>query len=213
MRRIRATITAIATAYLITVVIVIVMAVVLPLQEPDRVPRADMIVVLGGGMFPDGRLRPSSSVRVDRSVALFNSGAAPRIHFTGGVGRGVSAGEQMAGRAFAAGVPRSAISMETRSQSTLQNALFSRPRTHTADHILLVSEGFHLARSWVSFKVFGAKRVTLISAGSPHDRPVATLRAILREALAIWFNLARFAIWHGAVALGLDTRGEATLLR
>lgn len=158
---------------------------------------ADVIVVLGAGMDADGTLHRSSTLRVDRGVELWKAGLAPRMHFTGGRGRpdGPSAGERMAARATRAGVPPEAISHEDLSQSTLQNALFSQPMLEGAESLILVTEGFHLPRSYASFKWAGdhdlqlafSERFRAYSPGSSFPQ----FSMVFREALASWFNLAR----------------------
>ena len=171
----------------------------------------DVIVVLGGGMDADGTLHSSTRLRVARGVDLFEAGAAPRLHMTGGMARdgGPSAGEGMRDLAMELGVPKAAITIETDSLSTLQNALFSQPMLNEAESAILVSEAFHLPRSRASF----------VWAGGPNDLSMAmstrfrwddrqpvwqALRMLLRETLAIWFNLVR-AVLHGLGGLiGVD---------
>ncbi len=186
--------------YLCTLVFVAGFATLQPLWEPTDI-KADLIVVLGGGMSPKGTLHTSSTVRVDKGVSLFKTGAAPRIHFTGGLAspNAPSAGAQMAARAIEAGVPETATSFEGKSYSTLQNALFSKPDWQGAQHIILVTEGFHLPRSWATFKAFGAQKITLAHARKFRgERIRAGIRMTFREALAVWFNAARLLVWQGA---------------
>lgn len=185
-----------------------------PLWEPTDI-KADLIIVLGGGMSPKGSLHTSSTVRVDKGIALFNAGAAPRIHFTGGLAspNAPSAGKQMAARAIAAGVPEGATSFEGQSYSTLQNALFSKPVWQDADKIVLVTEGFHLPRSWATFKAFGAQDITLASARRFRgERVRAGFRMTFREALAVWFNAARFLVWQGAAWSDMSQEDRDALL-
>lgn len=162
---------------------------------------ADVIIVLGGDMTGDNRLAGETRGRVLEGVRLYRAGVAPRIHFTGGVpadGR-PGAGEQMRALAIGLGVPAAATSAESLSRSTLQNALFSRPILGSgADgRVVLVSDGFHLARSWLSFRWAGYPRVALAAATPFGDQPPAMqARRVVREALAWWFNLARIAAWE-----------------
>jgi len=160
---------------------------------------ADAIVVLGAGMSPDGTLHNSTLGRVQKGIALYKDGIAPRLHFSGGraVPNGPSAGARMANVAMTNGVPLSAISFEERSLSTLQNALFSKPMLANASSIILVSEGFHLPRAKASFWWMGydnihmahSDRFRLTSSGNINPKMLG------REALAYWFNLARAIAW------------------
>lgn len=172
---------------------------------------ADVIVVFGAGMSEDGRLHQSSVLRVKRGVELFTAGIAPKIHFTGGraVANGPAAGDRMAALAIEMGVPDAAITRETSSLSTLQNALYSAPFLKDANSAVLVTEGFHLPRA----------AVAIIWAGGPNDLQLAAstrfragakpaARMVLREAAAWWFNGARGAAYSiaGWVRVPRDTR-------
>ena len=105
----------------------------------------------------------------------------------------------MAARSIADGVPETATSFEGKSYSTLQNALFSKSNWQGAKHIVLVTEGFHLPRSWATFKAFGAQKITLVHARRFRgERIKAGIRLTVRETLAIWFNAARLIVWQAA---------------
>lgn len=181
--------------------------------EPEDFAPADVIVVLGAGMDADGTLHPSTILRVEKAVALFQAGAAPRMHFTGGKGdeNGPSAGRMMAELAHSLLVPAEVTSAEGNSQSTLQNALFSQPMLKDATRIILVTEGFHLPRSWASFHwaawqndhVFDialAHSTTFRQQSSNSRFPATSM--VVREAMAWGFNLFRVVAWHGASWIG-----------
>ncbi len=210
MRAIRRIFAVCVMIYLMTVLVVAGFAVALGPRGAEGLQPTDVIVVLGAGMDADGTLHPSSERRVDLGVALWQAGLAPALHFTGGMGRpgGPSAGGQMAARAMAQGVPEAAITTEGRSLSTLQNALFSQPMLAEARSLRLVTEGFHLPRAWASFAWVGDQ--TLYLSASTGFRPGSSVRMVLREAAAIWFNLARALVYGLAGALGVagDTRAD-----
>jgi uncharacterized SAM-binding protein YcdF (DUF218 family) len=182
--------------------------------EPDP---ASVIVVLGGGMEDDGTLGGDTAGRTRAGIWLFQAGLAPRIHFTGGVPEdGVpGAGDQMRELAVELGVPPAAASAENHSRSTLQNALMSRDVLGplAEEPIILVSDGYHLARSWLSFRWAGYRPVALSAASAFGDQPAADqARRVLREALAWWFNLARIAVWHVAELVGVSEADRMALL-
>ncbi len=213
-RFIRRLIAWIVVIYLTTLVFVAGYATLQPFWEPTDI-KADLIIVLGGGMSPKGTLHTSSTVRVDRGTKLFLAGVAPRIHFTGGLAspNAPSAGHQMAARSIADGVPEIATSFEGKSYSTLQNALFSKPDWQGAKHIVLVTEGFHLPRSWATFKAFGAQKITLVHARRFRgERIKAGIRLTVREALAIWFNAARLIVWQVAEFTSMPQEERDALL-
>ncbi len=206
------------STFLITFVFVIGFAALQPLFEPDPFEPADVIVVLGAGMDPNGDLHISSKLRVEKGVKLYHQGSAKRMHFTGGVGRpnGVSTGGQMAKMAQEMGVPPEATSFEGNSYSTLQNALFSMPYLENTKRIILVTEGFHLPRSWASFKYFGAPETALAHSvafrqTSPNLRfPALTMS--IREVLAIWFNIGRLFVWEVMGLLSYDQQTRDAIL-
>ena len=88
----------------------------------DETQTADVIVVLGSGVRPDGR--PSSSLRARtlHAIDLYRKGLAPRLYLTGGVGRfGPSEAAVMRKLALDAGVPESALVLDETATSTLES--------------------------------------------------------------------------------------------
>ncbi len=157
---------------------------------------AGVLIVLGGAMTRDNTLAPQTARRVEAAVALYEAGAAPRIHFTGGSPRlgEPGAGEQMRELAIALGVPAAATSAESWSHSTLQNALFSRRVLGPLAEgpVMLVSDGFHLARAWASFRWAGYRPVRLAATSAFGDEPPGEqVHWVVRETFAWWYNLAR----------------------
>jgi len=197
--------------FISTLAAVTVFSAVFPAKNPAAFDPADVIIVFGAGMSPDGTLDRATRLRVQRGVALFDAGLAPRMHFTGGraVPAGPSAGDRMAAMAIVLGVPDNVISRETRSLSTLQNALFSQPDLEAYQSAILVTEGFHLPRTAAAlYWAGGPNRVQLaISTRFRGDRthPVyAAIRMLVREAGAWWFNTARAAAFTAGGWIGLD---------
>ena len=170
---------------------------------PPPAPGA-VIVVLGGAVEDGGRIDASTRARVAAGVALWQAGLAPRLHFTGAAPGRRGAGTQMRDLAESLGVPAAAMSVEDRSRSTLQNALFSRPLLGplAGERVILVTDGFHLARAWASFRWAGYPQVGL-AAASAFGQPPLPEQAwrTCRETLAWWFNLARVAAWEAARAV------------
>lgn len=176
-----------------------------PPPDPGTMAPADAIVCLGGGMAPDGTLAPPVLTRIDTCVRLYQAGLAPVVMFTGGTAGvdGIAAGGQMARYAATLGLPDDASLIEGSAQSTLQNALFSYPLLPATDHLIIVTEGFHLPRSYASFKWAAweaglpSPRIALAMSEQVRrdggDRP--NWRILARESLAIWFNLGRAVVY------------------
>ncbi len=173
--------------------------VIFAVMHPEHTPKGDVIVVLGAGMDADGTLHRSTINRVERGAALFNAGAAARMHFSGGraVPDGPGAGDMMAQLAVSLGVPADAITTENGSLSTLQNALFSKPYLNTNDRLILVTEGFHLPRAAASFWWMGMRDLHIVHSTRLRREANGSinLRMIGRETAAVWFNLGRAIMW------------------
>lgn len=141
-------------------------------QIPQRLapayPKADTIVLLGGGM------RGRNSPWIDRPEA--SNGAADRVWFAAQLykaGRApwviVSAGGdprngQVEADAMAAlledlGAPKSALLLDTDSRNTWQNAVYSQHlmQAHRFSNALLVTSAMHMPRALATFRKLGIK--------------------------------------------------------
>ncbi|KMW56845.1 Integral membrane protein [Candidatus Rhodobacter oscarellae] len=178
----------------------------------------DVAVVLGAGMAPGGRLYRSSLDRIAAGVALYESGGARSLHMTGGITRngGPSAGAQMARAAISMGVPAQAITHEGASYSTLQNALFSKPMLAGRGGFVLVTEGLHLSRSYLSFWWAGIRPASLCHSSRfrvpDPDTRMGAVGMLVREVLAFWFNAARASAWSVATLAGAQGPGLDAIL-
>lgn len=172
--------------------------------EPDvrGLKSADAILCLGGGMDARGTLANATLKRVERCVQLYEAGLAPVIIFTGGTPTATSpsAGGEMGRYAVKLGLPEDAVVEEGRAQSTLQNALFSLDLAQGGDHFIIVTEAFHLPRSWASFHWarwqlgLPAMSFALVMSEPVRSDPVSgdvRWQILARESLAIWFNATR----------------------
>jgi len=131
----------------------------------DEVPRADVIVVLGGAMQHDAdRPYPGVSSAADRywhGARLYRAGRADQIIVSGGRTRGRGPGLTEAAAAALLmgdlGVPREAIVLETRALTTRGNAvnvaelLSQRP----VESFLLVTSALHMRRAEAAFRRAG----------------------------------------------------------
>jgi uncharacterized SAM-binding protein YcdF (DUF218 family) len=121
-------------------------------EEPSPAPMlADVAIILGAAVRPDGSPSPVLEGRLEHGVALYRRGAVRRLLLTGGRDPERPISEAEAGKAYAAtrGVPPSAMLSEERSRTTQENlleaaALMKANRLRTA---LLVSDPLHLPRA------------------------------------------------------------------
>jgi uncharacterized SAM-binding protein YcdF (DUF218 family) len=126
--------------------------------------RFDTIVVLGGGVYPKGSLRPFdtlSHISVERTMCgadLFHRGVAENVLFSGGDGSIIGEGPEdavvMKQLATRLGVPEEAVLIENRSRTTYEAAL-EASRIIGKKSILLVTSASHMRRSLALFRKQG----------------------------------------------------------
>ena len=165
---------------------------------PPITGAADAIVVLGGGVHPDGTLPPVARARVERGVELFECGVAPRLILSGRCGLdggepAVTEAAAMAAYAAGFGVPRAALFEEDDARDTLGNAYFTRMRFLEPNEwtsIRVVTSDFHLSRAaWVFRKILGpGYDVSFVSAPSGLSPRELIDRALEECKIAIFLN-------------------------
>jgi uncharacterized SAM-binding protein YcdF (DUF218 family) len=113
---------------------------------------ADVLVVLGAALTPDGRLGPALAERVEAGVSAWKSGLAPRLLMTGAY-----EASAMRQRAIELGVPAEAILLEHTALTTRENALFSGEilRQNGLRRALLVTQPYHRRRAVAAFRRTG----------------------------------------------------------
>lgn len=141
-------------------------------SRDDHPVRTDAIVVLGAAHY-NGRPSPVLKARVDHALDLYRRRLAPVVVVTGGTHPGDSESEASVQRRYltAAGVPPAVVVELPQGQSTdaSMSALGEWARGGGARSVLLVSDGFHLARLRLE-----ASRIDLKATTSPApDSPIA----------------------------------------
>lgn len=180
---------------------------------------ADVIIVYGRGVFPDGTLYPDSKSRVKKAVELFNNGAAPRIMMSGGISHNersktvTTEANAMREYAVSLGINEQNIVLEDVSSHTIANAYLSKKRFCEPNNwkdLLIVTSRDHMPRAqYVSMKVCGPD-YNLRYAES--DRVVGVIKYIqllIRERIALAFTKH----WFSKVNDGDDTAIKAIILR
>jgi uncharacterized SAM-binding protein YcdF (DUF218 family) len=137
-----------------------------PQLQAESMPVADVIILLGGGMYPTPPDWPhpgmgASADRVWHAARLYHAGTAPLIIATGGPmgwdGERNSGSESMRRLLLDLGVPDSAILLDGYSRSTRDNAVFSQQlmRQQGLQSALLVTSALHMHRSMATFRAVG----------------------------------------------------------
>ena len=158
-------------------------------QSPPPGPY-DAIVVAGCRVLEDGSPSRALARRSELALSLYRRGLAPRVVFTGGVGRhGPSEASVAAAYAVSRGLPESAALLEERSTSTQENARFAAALVGTEARVLVVTDSYHVFRAR---RVFARNFREAEAAGAPVDDSVLAY-ALPRElaAVAIYAALGR----------------------
>jgi len=123
----------------------------------DKLQKADVIIVLAG----DG-----NGERVEEGVKSFKQGYAKYILMSGGpLAWHLTNAEWMKKQAMADGIPASAILLEDKSRSTIDNAQFSLPviLKHHFGSAIVVTSPYHTRRAARTFrKVFSKQGIKVM---------------------------------------------------
>lgn len=124
----------------------------------------DAIVAISGG---------DTEARVDEAIALYKNGWSKTLIFSGAAEdkTGPSNAAVMKTRAIKSGIPKSAIYLDERSETTNQNAdnvqiIFS---DHNIKSAILVTSGYHQRRASLEFKK-SAPDVSILNHPAQNDR-------------------------------------------
>lgn len=167
-------------------------------SEDDTAPEGDVIVVLAGNAAKNNAVNGQTALRLEKAVALYEAGAAPKIVVTGGGEPPVA--NAMRDAAIEAGVPETDIIVEDASHSTLQNALFTADieTLDKAGKVILVTHRYHLPRAWASFRWAGFSDVTRVAADP--DAGFNITPSLLWETVKWPLNVVRAAAASAAMA-------------
>jgi vancomycin permeability regulator SanA len=134
-------------------------------REPAQVPDADVVLVLGAGLRPDGSPSDMLTDRLETALDLYRAGRAPRILVSGDHAR-PSYDEPGAMRAWLEdrGVPDAAIVMDHAGFDTYSSMWRART-VFGVEHVVVVTQAFHLPRA-----LFLAGRLGLDATGVVADR-------------------------------------------
>ena len=136
----------------------------------DQRRAAGAVVVLGAAQY-NGKPSPVLRARLDHALALYQEGFAPLIVVTGGIGSGDRESEATVGRRYllGLGVADSAVVVVAKGKDTDETiaAVARWVRERGLAEVLLVSDGFHLARLRVVARRHGLTAWTSPAPGSP----------------------------------------------
>jgi uncharacterized SAM-binding protein YcdF (DUF218 family) len=124
----------------------------------DQAQPAQVIIILGSRVYPEGQPGPALIRRTRHAVALFQQDLAQQIICSGGLGTyPPTEAEAACALAESFNVPPAGIWIEDYAHSTEENALYtaSLMRAHGWQTAILVSDGYHLYRAAFLFRRAG----------------------------------------------------------
>ncbi|MCU0565114.1 MAG: YdcF family protein [Oculatellaceae cyanobacterium Prado106] len=173
-----------------------------------ELPKADAIVVLGGGIRPQVAPRPWIDVTEagDRTLygaQLYRQGKAPLVILSGGRiewkgGGSASESEDMAKLVQALGVPTEAIVQDPTSLNTRENAVNVKKilQQRGIGKVLLVTSAMHMPRSMAIFQKLGIDAIAaptdFLISNQEIREPQQTTQAAILNLLPDSDNLDRF---------------------
>ena len=124
----------------------------------DDIREADVAVVLGNTVNPDGTPSHRLAARLDTTVVLYQRGLFKSILVSGGVGReGFDEAVVMGDYLVKRGVPRPSIVVDSLGVTTAATArnTAALAKTHGWSRVLVVSQYFHIPRCRLAFSQAG----------------------------------------------------------
>jgi uncharacterized SAM-binding protein YcdF (DUF218 family) len=132
-----------------------------PLVVKEDIRKADVIVVLSGGIDEGRYLNLVSSQRMVRGAQLYFEGRAKKILFSGGIPKktGVAEAAVMAQEARRLNIPAEDIILEKRSKNTYEQVVEIKKIAEPLrwKSLLLVTSYSHMKRSLMAFEYAGFK--------------------------------------------------------
>lgn len=124
-------------------------------EDAASLSDVDCILVLGCGVWDDGRPSHMLEDRLKRGVSLYNSGAAPKLLMSGDHGRTeYDEVNTMKNYAIEAGVPSEDIFMDHAGFSTYES-MYRAKDIFCAEKIIIVSQQYHLYRAIYTARALG----------------------------------------------------------
>ena len=171
------------------------------LSIPPRLERAEAVVVLGGGLRPDGVPNSASLRRALHGIVLYRAGLAPRLLLLGEARGGVSTEAQVrAELAGQLGISPTAILTEIGARTTREEAIRVEVllRSTGVRRILLITDSLHMVRARgvferAGFEVLAAPVDDLSNLETNPEKRLQLMRRVLEELLGwLYYQVAGY---------------------
>jgi vancomycin permeability regulator SanA len=133
-------------------------------DDVEEVEIVDTGIVLGSKL-DDGQMTDALRARLDAAYTLYEAGKVSNLIVSGGGEEGLTEADVMAAYLITKGVPESAIKLEKKSLSTLQNCEMTR-EDYGIKNAILISQGEHLTRAIYLCDAVGIKSRGFAAGGS-----------------------------------------------
>lgn len=141
---------------------IIVMLGIILAGAQSKLFKADLIVVLGNKVYPDGHPSTGLKDRLDKAIEVYNKGYAPLIFVSGGIGKEkVDESVAMANYLMQHGIPLDKIIKDghgNNTRATAKNTQEYLLKNHLKS-VLIVSQYYHISRSKIAFKDAGIIKI------------------------------------------------------
>lgn len=178
-------------------------------KAQDITRHYNAILVLGAGVYEDGRPTPMLRERLDQGLELYHQGVAPKLLLSGDHGRR-SYDEVNAMKQYMLdlGVPQEDLFLDHAGLNTYASMVRAK-EVFQCESIVIVTQRYHLSRA-----LYMAKKIGLDAKGVSCDTKqypgqfMRTLREIGARNKAVWVIL-----WRPDPVLGspMDIRGDGTM--
>ena len=128
----------------------------------ENVFKADVIVIPGNAVSPEGEPSARLAARLDRGLELYTQGMAERVIVSGGTGwQGVDEATAMKAYLVGKGIPAEHIITDSQGVNTWATARFTASwlRESNLKSALVVTQYFHVPRTCMAFERFGVTTV------------------------------------------------------
>jgi uncharacterized SAM-binding protein YcdF (DUF218 family) len=128
----------------------------------DHLGVADVALVLGNTVNPDGTPSDRLKARLDKTVELYQTGYFQKIIASGGTGaEGVPEGTAMKRYLVSAGIPESSVIVDDKGVNTQASAAFTAAfmRSEKLGSVFVITQYFHIPRSKLALRKEGVSPV------------------------------------------------------
>ena len=128
----------------------------------DEIHSADVAVVLGNTVNPDGNPSPRLQARLDKTVELYQKGLFPNIIVSGGFGsEGFDEATVMRQYLISHGIPENCIRVDSVGNTTALTAKNAAQimKQNNWQSAMIISQYFHISRTRLAFVHYGVNPI------------------------------------------------------